>query len=113
VPLRGIGSLSRFQNELDAHGVKGEHDSAVLGLLQDACLRQGMYITMHGLDVPAYPAGRLPQRQRTGSGNRGKELPPFLGQDLKQQRWRLEAQELPLRLSLESAQDTPIGVFAG
>jgi hypothetical protein len=68
---------------------------------------------MHGLDVPLDPAGRLAQGHWTCARHYRQQLPSLLRQHLEQQRRRLEADELPLGLPLEGAQETVTGLLAG
>jgi hypothetical protein len=70
-------------------------------------------ITVYGLDVPLDPAGRLTQAYGTRPGQRRQQLPSLLRQHLEQQRRRLEADEFPLGLPLEGAQQAAIGFLAG
>src|ERR1700712_82668 len=80
---------SRLEHEIDPHGIEREHDPAIVALLQNAGIEQGMRVSMHPLDVPLHPAGRFAQGDGAGAGQRREQLPTLLGQHLEQQRRRL------------------------
>jgi hypothetical protein len=105
------GQSGGTQHDIDPDGVEGKNNEALLGLLQNACLEQGVYIAVYGFHVAGDPPRRLPDRYRARAGQGPNEFPALRCQQPKQQFRAREAYPRALLFSLERISRTPLDVF--
>ena len=97
---------SRFQSEIDMHGVEREDYATVVGLLQYSDLQQCVHVTMDRFYVTSQTARRFPNRHWSRARHELEYFPSFARERLEQKRRRLEADKSPLRFSVECLKDS-------
>lgn len=75
---------SRFEYEIDVHGIIRKNNLALLCFLQNTRLQKRLNISMYGFDIPLHPAGCLSNSHWPCASHSLQQVPSFAGKYLEQ-----------------------------
>jgi hypothetical protein len=83
--------LRRLKHELNLYGLKGEHDTPLCRMTENACIQQGHYVPVYSLHITPDASGGLADRHGTRPAHCFEQLPSFGRKHLPQQLGRGKA----------------------